>query len=289
MKNSSIVYCAGQIRLAVGCVSAALLCLLLAATPARGQSTMTVSGHLTDPYGNPRPGVVITMAVSGDSGESSTNDISNAQGNYHIDIRAGTNGMAAEVVAIAAATPGHASEGQTIFSGNPGMDYHLDFSASGPPLMVGACTAGAIGQTGATLNATNNPGNLPTAACFEFGLTSRYGDRTPVFCEGGSRNLAARAKIAGLIPGTTYHFRLVAANRAGASHGPDQTFTTLPPSLALRETRLAKGEAPGDWLRMASAEADWLEFASMGGQSSGAVMTAGNSAETPRVGIAGAR
>ena len=32
--------------------------------------------------------------------------------------------------------------------------------------------------------------------------------------------------MTGLQPGVTYHYRLVASNEDGASHGADQTFTT---------------------------------------------------------------
>ena len=34
-------------------------------------------------------------------------------------------------------------------------------------------------------------------------------------------------EIAGLLPDTTYHFRVIAVNFSGAADGPDQTFTTL--------------------------------------------------------------
>jgi hypothetical protein len=40
---------------------------------------------------------------------------------------------------------------------------------------------------------------------------------------------ATSAAVAGLLPGTLYHFRVVATNGSQTSEGPDQTFTTLPP------------------------------------------------------------
>ena len=40
--------------------------------------------------------------------------------------------------------------------------------------------------------------------------------------------IARTAPIAGLQPGTTYHFRMVASDASGTTYGPDMTFTTPP-------------------------------------------------------------
>jgi len=90
-----------------------------------------------------------------------------------------------------------------------------------------ATTAAAtnVGESGATLN-----GALAGAsgkAYFEYGTTATYGASTSaqgVGVSGSPSPLAAA--IGGLAPGTTYHYRLVAENSAGAVHGNDQTFTT---------------------------------------------------------------
>jgi hypothetical protein len=39
--------------------------------------------------------------------------------------------------------------------------------------------------------------------------------------------------ITGLVPGTTYHYRLEATNSYGTTYGPDQTFTTNGPNAVL--------------------------------------------------------
>jgi hypothetical protein len=44
----------------------------------------------------------------------------------------------------------------------------------------------------------------------------------------GSADASVLQHIGGLIPGTAYHFRVVATNEVGTTDGPDQTFTTLP-------------------------------------------------------------
>lgn len=38
---------------------------------------------------------------------------------------------------------------------------------------------------------------------------------------------AGECSLTGLLPGTTYYYRVVAINEDGTVYGPDQTFTTL--------------------------------------------------------------
>ncbi|HET6571321.1 MAG TPA: hypothetical protein VFG58_07530 [Solirubrobacterales bacterium] len=97
--------------------------------------------------------------------------------------------------------------------------------------------------TTATLAATLNPEGNATTYHFEYD-TNPYGEGegahgTPVPIPDASLSAtefdaeAVAAPITGLIPGTTYHFRLVASNECEPSTtctvaGPDTTFTTLP-------------------------------------------------------------
>jgi hypothetical protein len=95
-----------------------------------------------------------------------------------------------------------------------------------PTVTTGSATS--ITQTGVTLNGTVNANNLSTAVSFEYGLTTSYGtsitaNQSPVT---GASNTAVSKAIAGLVPNTTYHFRVDGTNTAGTSDGSDQTFTT---------------------------------------------------------------
>ena len=95
-----------------------------------------------------------------------------------------------------------------------------------PPVVI-TSAASAVAGTGATLNGSINPNGLGTTYCFEYGTSTSYGSTTADANAGsGSSVVLAKADIADLTAGATYHFRLVATNSAGTSMGEDQTFTT---------------------------------------------------------------
>lgn len=93
-------------------------------------------------------------------------------------------------------------------------------------------SAGASAQaTTATLRGRINPNKSATSYRFEYGTDTSYGSAVPVpdaAIGSGLSVVAVSQQLDGLEPNTTYHFRLVAANAAGVSEGPDRTFTTAP-------------------------------------------------------------
>ena len=97
-----------------------------------------------------------------------------------------------------------------------------------PPTVAPGEPAG-LTQTSITLNATVNPKGTAVSDCkFEFGTSVFYEVSTPCVPSpgGGTSPVAVAAEIDELTPGTTYHFRVVAANGAGTAVSGDQTFTT---------------------------------------------------------------
>ncbi len=101
------------------------------------------------------------------------------------------------------------------------------FSTPGPPAVQ---TGGAqsVGSSTATFTGSLDPRGFSTSWFFEYGPTTSYGSRTATVnagSSGGSR--AVSSNVAGLAPGTTYHYRLVASSNVGTSRGADVAFTTV--------------------------------------------------------------
>jgi hypothetical protein len=93
----------------------------------------------------------------------------------------------------------------------------------------GATTGAALGIhfADATLAGSVSPRSQATTYHFEWGLTPAYGASTTEAAAGsGALPVAVTAAIAGLVPSTTYHFRVVATNGAGTTAGVDGAFTT---------------------------------------------------------------
>jgi hypothetical protein len=83
--------------------------------------------------------------------------------------------------------------------------------------------------TGAQLVGRVNPNGSETTYFFEYGKTAAYGQEIPVPSASAGDATSAQLvtqQIAGLEPETTYHYRIVATNDQGTSHGVDRTFTT---------------------------------------------------------------
>jgi phosphodiesterase/alkaline phosphatase D-like protein len=100
------------------------------------------------------------------------------------------------------------------------------FTTGGAP-DVRTTAATLIGPTSATVGGTVDANGLPTNWWIEWGTTNRYGSRTDAAAAGsGASPVAVSARLAGLAPGTTYHFRIVAANSAGTRNGADSSFRT---------------------------------------------------------------
>jgi streptogramin lyase len=195
--------------------------------------------------------IVETQAATDVAGTSAklraTVDPNSFSTSYHFDWGTGTlygSTVPAIDVAVGSDSTNHSVE-QTLSGLTPGATYHYrvvaassagtslgadeTFTTPMPAPTVSQGDATAIGSSAATLNATANPQGSATSYHFDFGATTEYGSQWPSFeVPLGSDNSdhALAQTVSGLAPGTTYHYRLVAASAAGAAYGPDQTFTT---------------------------------------------------------------
>jgi phosphodiesterase/alkaline phosphatase D-like protein len=107
-------------------------------------------------------------------------------------------------------------------------------AASSPAVVTGGTSS--VGDASAVLHGTVNPNGSSSTYYFQWGLTNGYGDNgTPHSAGSGSTAVAVKQTAGGLIPGTTYHYRVVATNQFGTSAGADRTFKTAghpPPGVA---------------------------------------------------------
>jgi alpha-tubulin suppressor-like RCC1 family protein/phosphodiesterase/alkaline phosphatase D-like protein len=106
--------------------------------------------------------------------------------------------------------------------------HNVAVVATPPPAIAATLAASALGDTAVQLNGSVNANGNSTTVAFEYGPTTAYGTTisgTPSPVTGTSA-VPTSAAVGGLLPGTTYHFRVVATNSVGTIYGEDVAFTT---------------------------------------------------------------
>ena len=146
----------------------------------------------------------------------------------------GTGVISVAPVVIDNLQPGRRYHFRLVASNELGTTYGPDqsFLAASVPTISGVRPS-EVTETGAVLNALVNPGGYPTTYQFEYGTTSSYGSTAPVDAQpigDGDTPVPVSVKLAGLQPGSEYHFRIVATNAWGAERSVDSTFTFFPPN-----------------------------------------------------------
>src|SRR5581483_11591433 len=107
------------------------------------------------------------------------------------------------------------------------------YAASSPTVATGSTSS--ITTSSAVLHGTINPNGSTTGYHFDYGLTNQYGSSTAGKTAKGTKSLSVKATASGLLPGTVYHYRLIASSHAGLSAGTDHQFKTAgnpPPDAA---------------------------------------------------------
>jgi len=158
--------------------------------------------------------------------------------------------------AYGAQTPAHTAGSGTVVKRvtfhltglTPGVRYHYRVIASNadgtstggdrsfktnlppakPPTVLGTAPFGP-NATGVTFTALLNPGGATTTYRFQYGTSTAYGVETfGKSIRGGVVPQSVNFRVNALAPHTTYHFRVVASNRAGTTFGPDTLAQTGP-------------------------------------------------------------
>lgn len=92
---------------------------------------------------------------------------------------------------------------------------------------VGTAGFAADQVKSATLTGSINARGLTTVYKFEYGPTTAYGQSTPASPKSLSEvahHTSVSETVSGLVPGQTYHYRLVTINGNGITYGADQVF-----------------------------------------------------------------
>ncbi len=107
----------------------------------------------------------------------------------------------------------------------------VEFTTS--PAVTGLETDPAtnVEKEGAELNGHFTGEGIDTKYFFEYGSSDTYGKTTTVIDAGTAAGpvTATPAQLSELVPNKTYHFRFVAENSFGTTHGQDRSFTTTSP------------------------------------------------------------
>jgi len=110
---------------------------------------------------------------------------------------------------------------------------------------AGGVTLDAATHLGSlTISASVNPNGLEASAWLQYGVNTTYGSvTTPLALGDGTNNVPASLPLAGLTPGFTWHYRVVAASPAGTTLGSDRTVIVGTPGGGLSGI---VGDANGD-------------------------------------------
>jgi hypothetical protein len=145
----------------------------------------------------------------------------------------------------------HPTGGILIQELSPGTTYHYTLvatnqfgtvSATGATFttaspaqpLVQTGSASNVTQNAATIAATVNGNGLQTSYAFEIGTGGGYGPAIELGnVNANESEVAVTFALSGLLPGTTYHYRVTATNVDGTSYGQDRAFTTTAAANAL--------------------------------------------------------
>ncbi len=199
-------------------------------------STLTIAKNFVSP--NAPTGLSAT-AISSSQINLSWTDNSNNETGFKIERKIGANGTYTQIATIGANINTYSDTGLTwgttyyyrtrAYNSFGDSTYSNEVSATTFATAPVATTNPATNITAnsAALNATVNPNGSATTVYFQWGADTSYRNNTTSQSIGsGISGVSVTANITVLSAGTTYHYRVVAANAGGTSYGLNESFTT---------------------------------------------------------------
>jgi hypothetical protein len=117
-----------------------------------------------------------------------------------------------------------------------------------PLPVVSAGAASGVSEGAVTLVGAIDPGGWETTYTFQYGTSTGYGQQwptLPVALGGLSGAQPVTIYLEGLLPATTYHYRLVASDGGGTAYGLDETFRTAAYPVSVVQEPLVLQPPPG--------------------------------------------
>jgi DNA-binding beta-propeller fold protein YncE len=129
-------------------------------------------------------------------------------------------------------------------SGGTSYGTEKSFATTAKPT-VETKPATSVGETTSTLHGTVNPKGAETKYYFEYGTEKeKYTKKTAETSAGsGTSSVEESKEVTELLRGTTYHFRIVAANINGTTDGTERELTTVSPVITGAATGVTATEA----------------------------------------------
>jgi hypothetical protein len=149
---------------------------------------------------------------------------------------AGATTVHAEITGL---TPGAIYHFRLQATNANGTTFAADETIAGTAPVIRSVLVADVTSASAALRATINPAGGVTTYRFEYGPTTDYGTSIPIpdaSIGSGTADVTVGQRITGLLPGSTYHYRLVGHNPLGTTDSPDQAITTQPSGGEIADT-----------------------------------------------------
>jgi alpha-tubulin suppressor-like RCC1 family protein len=187
--------------------------------------------------------VVTALSAASQHSLVMSSDGAMAAWGVNYDGRLGNNSLTNSSVPVSVST-NPLSAGERFMACPSGVASSHSMATVAEPLPTATGLAATfIGGTGAQLNGKINAIGNSVSISFEYGMDANYGSSvaaSPGSASGGT-DVNVSASISNLLPGTVYHFRVVATCASGVVRSSDMTFTTLSDNAKLGSLALSQG------------------------------------------------